>query len=722
MPPPFAKQQIAILGGGMGGVAAAWAITSDPDLKDRYDITLYQMGWRLGGKGASGRNREHHQRIEEHGLHVWLGFYENAFRAMKACYGELGRPDGAPLATWKDAFKKHSLIVLMDRVNAQWSPWSFDFPEDHREPGQPEAVPFPAVWDYVEAALKWLENHFDTHEAFRSRSMDSAPPPPSSPRSWFERAVDSVRDAVEDVTDALVEGGLHHELRAARVYAKALMGDMRHNRHHHRAIAHLLRDFRERMRPRVGPDLDANIDLRRAWIILALGVTMVLGMLEDGVVTGGFEMIEDEEWIAWLRRHGADDLLTESALVRGLYDLVFGFEGGNPDRPNYAAGTAMRSVMSIAFEYRGAIFWKMQAGMGDTVFGPFYEVLRRRGVKFEFFHQVKHLGLSEDGRSIGTLRIARQVWLRDRERDYEPLVDVKGLPCWPSAPLFDQIDPAQAAELRERGIDLESPSSGWAPCEERTLTLGKDFDAVVLAIPPGAQREICRDLIDTNRSWRSMIDNVKTVATQATQLWLKPDLEGLGWRGESPVLDAYADSLNTWADMSHLIVREDWPRGEGPRNIAYFCGPLADPTPASPLARAGERERREHVRSGAIEWMNAHAGGLWPKATPPGNPAALDYEKLVASAGCQGINRMLEQYFRLNDEGSERYVLSLAASGHYRLKPGASGFQNLFLAGDWTDNGFLNAGCIEATVMSGLQAAKALSGRHIEIAWERPER
>jgi len=30
----------------------------------------------------------------------------------------------------------------------------------------------------------------------------------------------------------------------------------------------------------------------------------------------------------------------------------------------------------------------MQAGMGDTIFGPMYEVMKKRGVKFKFFHQV----------------------------------------------------------------------------------------------------------------------------------------------------------------------------------------------------------------------------------------------------------------------------------------------------------------------------------------------
>ena len=40
----------------------------------------------LGGKGASGRNAEYGERIEEHGLHIWFGFYDNAFKTIQAAY------------------------------------------------------------------------------------------------------------------------------------------------------------------------------------------------------------------------------------------------------------------------------------------------------------------------------------------------------------------------------------------------------------------------------------------------------------------------------------------------------------------------------------------------------------------------------------------------------------------------------------------------------------
>ncbi|MDP5362768.1 MAG: NAD(P)-binding protein, partial [Paracoccaceae bacterium] len=94
-------KKVAIIGGGVGAITSAYAITQQPNWQDKYEITLYQLGWRLGGKGASGRNMKHAGRIEEHGLHIWAGFYENGFRLMRDCYDQLNvtglRSPDAPL-------------------------------------------------------------------------------------------------------------------------------------------------------------------------------------------------------------------------------------------------------------------------------------------------------------------------------------------------------------------------------------------------------------------------------------------------------------------------------------------------------------------------------------------------------------------------------------------------------------------------------------------------
>lgn len=64
---------------------------------------------------------------------------------------------------------------------------------------------------------------------------------------------------------------------------------------------------------------------------------------------------------------------------------------------------------------------------------------------------------------------------------------------------------------------------------------------------------------------------------------------------------------------------------------------------------------------------------------------------------------------RVNLDPTERYVLSVKGSTRFRLRAEQSGFDNVVLCGDWTQNGF-NAGCVEAAVMGGLWASNALCG------------
>ncbi len=79
----------------------------------------------LRGHGLSGRLAPRRQgrvgtrrggRIEEHGLHLWMGFYENAFRLMRECYAELGRdPRTCPIAAWRDAFSPAPYVGVAEQ-------------------------------------------------------------------------------------------------------------------------------------------------------------------------------------------------------------------------------------------------------------------------------------------------------------------------------------------------------------------------------------------------------------------------------------------------------------------------------------------------------------------------------------------------------------------------------------------------------------------------------
>ncbi len=149
-----AKPKVVILGGGIASLASAFELTDRSDWRDRFEsISVYQLGWRLGGKGASGRNREHGGRIEEHGLHVWPGFYDNAFQMMRRCYDELARPATAPLARWDDAFKPQNFIVVEEQVAGQWKPWGFQAPSNALLPG--DATGLPSTGDYVSGGARF---------------------------------------------------------------------------------------------------------------------------------------------------------------------------------------------------------------------------------------------------------------------------------------------------------------------------------------------------------------------------------------------------------------------------------------------------------------------------------------------------------------------------------------------------------------------------------------
>src|SRR5689334_6786173 len=122
----------------MAGVAAAWRL-SEPGWEREFEsITIYQRGFRLGGKGASSRGE--HGRVEEHGLHVWLGYYDNAFRLLRECYAELDRPTtdpAAPIGTWREAMFPAADVGLEDRHGDAWRHWIGSFAANDLDPGDP---------------------------------------------------------------------------------------------------------------------------------------------------------------------------------------------------------------------------------------------------------------------------------------------------------------------------------------------------------------------------------------------------------------------------------------------------------------------------------------------------------------------------------------------------------------------------------------------------------
>jgi len=718
----LSKIRVAVLGGGVSALTTAFELTSTAALRAKYDVTVYQMGWRLGGKGASGRNQEIGNRIEEHGLHIWMGFYENAFKVMRDSYGELDRKEGAPLRTWKEAFHRHSYIVLEEKLDDGFHPWSFVFPTNYLDPGAGGVMPTPLA--YLEMLIKWIIELWEGSTVARTTPMPSGARATAMPE-WLSAMIATVAphathaDAVDHgkgIGTILSEGppivSTHPVSDLARhAYQLLASVEKKPSPFICKAIAWLLEELMKLAWIFVRGTVNTDFETRKIWVGLNLAGSAAAGMLADDVLANGWDSIDDLDLRAWLAKHGANDVTLQSSPLRGVYDLVFGYIGGEIKDGAFAAGTAMRGMLRMLFTYKGAIFFRMQAGMGDVVATPLYQVLKNRGVSFKFFHRVTALRLTEDRAMVKRIELCKQVKLVNGGDEYDPLIPVNGLPCWPSAPLYSQI--ADGRALCDSGINLES---SWAkPWKDETnvaLELGVDFDQIVLGVSIAALREMAKDLIDASPALADSVEKVQTTQTQAMQLWLSPDLAGLGWRvpqgvTEAPVLGAFYEPIDTWADMSDLLVRETWPSDHTPKSIAYFCGPFTDAHPIPPFSDH-EFPARELARLVEIArpFLDRQVGELWPNAV---GIDGFDWKLLVDLKDRSGRDRLASQFFRVNVDPTERYVLSVPGSTQYRLRANQLPFANVVLAGDWTYNG-LNAGCVEAAVMGGMFASRALCG------------
>ncbi len=739
------KKRVVILGGGVGGMITALNLT-DPrnPRRDEYDVTLYQLGWRLGGKGASGRNMDpaYNYRIEEHGLHVWFGCYDNAFRQIQTVYDELNRPPDAPLARWDNAFKPHTAGGTLDFTQGQWRTWLEAFPLNDVIPGQGGLLP---MHEYAREGYQLMHTLLQ-----RGRHTQPSPtgsqhpglPPGSSEGANQQKRGSSLEDGLFKILIWLFArtSVLAFLLRLGEGIALGMAG-------------WFLRWRWSRIKNRVGTIQGSGE--RHYWLFANAIYAVLRGFYKNRVFERGFKSQNGVDFRDWLARYCIDDggFMVNSEWLRGIYDGMFAYQDGDnrtppgaafPPNAKCEAGVMLYCGLRQYATYKGAAVWRMQAGMGDVVFAPMYEVLKKRGVKIKLFHRVQALK-SADGRSLTAIDISRQATVKPEQEargGYDPLVTIKGLPCWPSTPLYDQLVEGEA--LRAQAINLEDYCAKWEPVERIELLAGRDFDEAVMAISLGAIPYLCGDLIRANEKWRDMVQHVLTNKTLSAQFWLCETASQLGWAlMQRPLISSYDITyLDTWADMSYLIQRENWhmrpPResnrpiksehgpNEGvtatdyPMQLSYFCGPMPDEpplpmTPVGPKAECGALDQdRENAKAKdcARTLLEKQIATFFPNAmTPgPGPLRSFRWELLVDGRPGQrhGIARFDSQYFHANVQPSERYVLSLPGSDQYRLAPNESQFARLTLAGDWTECG-LNAGCVEAAVMAGMLASNNIS-------------
>lgn len=747
-----AAVRVAIVGGGCAGLATAWQLhrlnqqrqqlearfqQGDADARQQlrdwpvYAIDVYEADHKLGGKGASERDAD--GRIIDHGLHVWLGFYENAFRLMREVYAEaaaLGLGPAAPklqdrlvFATFDEAFRAEPHIgVASARRDGSTEVWSGFLPPMKGEPGTPldeGSNPF-TWWGYAARALAlvralMLSTVAPAAGETQRSSLDEAVEldfefdPSRSPAVLLERLTQLLRAGALTTVAGLLQGVtlLENWLRdgnpapqlAPRIF---------------RFIEALATQTRRQLRDLAGLDEV----LRRKTEIIDLVMTILVGLWRDRVYFSprGLDAIDGIDYREWLRKHGATRGAIESPLITGIYDLVFGYRDGRHDRPALSAGQAIRGALRMFFTYRGSMFWRLNAGMGEVMFAPLLRVLVQAGVRFHFGHSLAAIGFDSDTRPQRVLSLQFETVAAGQPLSVVAAHDkhwpLDHLGCWPTA---------------DRSALIRDWPSDAGPGLLR-LDADQHFDAVVFAHGIDAFVQACGEtaspaeaprssFFTSQPQWDAMRRSVRSVATCSAQVWLSRGIDDLGWQRGAVVVAGLAAPIHaagriayeTWADMTHTLATERRWRASAPgrqpdaadqaRSVAYFCGVVDES-----LVKDGKADQA--ARQALADLLRQGMAPYWP---------ALEGEDashlLVGADGrLAGLQSMEGPVVVVNAHGSARYTQALPSSGVSRLSPLGPWFDNATIAGDWTDAGF-NGGCVETAVMSGLLAAHAISGR-----------
>ncbi len=691
----MARRKIAILGGGMASLTTAYHLTRTEALREAHEVTVYQIGWRLGGKGATGRDER--MRILEHGLHIWFGYYDNAFRMLRQVFRDWERGADHALGSWHDAFHAQSFTPIgPDFFPLNW-------PDNDGVPGDGHVfwTPWQAFTQMLSLVAATLRTwHDDREQAGRPHASTVAVP--SRIASRLESA--GVRSAGGAIPQA------HHAMQSAAEWAAALGPT------HHGPLASHLPDLAELVGvvheafaatcPAPGDDAGHGLMVE----LLDIFRGFAHGFVHDFMILGKTAReVDAVDFRAWLVEHGTTpEVAARSFIVRALYDTMFQYIDGDLERPSYAAGTAAQVVLRMFGTTKGAALYEMQAGMGEVVVSPLYQLLRQRGVQFRFFREVTRLALDPSRRVVEQVHLSVQAQVKQDE--YRPTRFYSGLDCWPAQPFWDQLVDGDA--LRDAGVDFESPWSAYKPAGTEVLQHGRDFHEVVLGICLGAFKKLNEDptLVDeltaASPAFKAMTESFSLLPSLALQVWSPLSLADLGWTLPKPAMVAGVEPLDIWADMSQTLRYES--PDSAAKSVHYLTGVLPSEAFRQPRrARGTQREAELALTRTCQDWLASQGPRLWPKAVTA--DGRFDWDVLLADASVTGPARVQQQYVRANVSPAECCVVSAAGKTRHRLKAGASGFANLTLAGTWVDTGF-NTECIEAAVMSGMQAARAVCG------------
>lgn len=677
-------RRVAILGAGPAGLATAWHL-SDPALGGRYEVTIYCVGWRAGGLCATGRVGPENW-VNQNGTHYLFGGFAHTLSLMRGAYAALRQRGDLRFGTFEEQLIPRDLVVARQFYNGRWHDWQLRLPTNNLKPGERggRASLHEFQMMALQAVAHWLLGAQGVEE-LASRGLF---PRALRPDVWdsplgalWARATDGVGKAAGHLLRLAIEALRNVGRRTER--GKALA---------HRAAVGTLRELRARLGGLLADAVDRDIGADRLWTFVDLGLTVVIGLIEEGIEDlADLDSLDDLDLRAWLLRWGASERAAQSPLLTVWYSGIAAYEEGDTARPLVSAGLSLKGAAILLTTYRGSFAYQIGWEIGDSFIAPLVEALRQRGVRIAFFHRVWDLVPDARGEQIERVRIERQTTLRSGDPfAYDPFILIRDRPVWPDEPRWEQLSDPPG------GLPYDSfyrPRTG----ELMDLVAGRDFDLLVGALGGAVYRFHATQLAEQKPVWRHAIAHQHAVETQSLRLWWRPRLEELGWTLGPPILSGYVQPYNTWEDPTPVLESETWPADRRPQTVSHFFGPLRAPR-RIPGPEDPEHPRRQQHRAEeqAAEWMRHAPGALWPLATDRRDPTSADPRKLVFVQ------------VRANAGPEQAYTMALPGTLRYRLSPGGTGYHNFFVVGDWTRNG-VDVGSVESATASAQRLADLLT-------------
>ena len=717
---PARRTKVVVVGGGPSGLSTAYHLTAASNPRaDELDVTVYQMGWRLGGKGATGRDSEN-DRILEHGIHGFAGFYWNSTEMLKGAYEVMNPgavpnlselPGRLPRCIEEALVPSDSIVITNYSAGRQCQRTLVLAPGDGPHPW--DGVPKMEANDVVKAIAQYAM-------ALVQALIESGEKKGCIARLllWGPERIE--RKLVSELSDVLGHARAGHHDKLLKGFDALLKW----------ATDHALKPS------------DKWDTVRLAFNVIDYYRTIIKGLIAEGLlniekVSGGpdvsftvkgIDSVDHLNYTEWLEQHGLHPMTMASSFTHSTAYVCFSLPEGDSSRvPTMSAASFLLWELRTAFSRRNHFYW-FRLGTGETIIKPIYEALQTNGVRFEFFHKLVDVELAADGTTVESLTFQRQARVKDGAA-YHPLRPAKRAEVgdvWPDEPLWDQLEQAddiRAAmrhdpHLGKPTLGLESAWCAWQPNDPVVLRRGVDFDIAVVAMPPKAIEHFVPALA-ADPHIQPAVEQLESVQTMQLQLWFNQSIEKMGLQvPQSPgstnryTTVSLPDPLNALVEFSDTMAYEGWTDADRPQTLVQLCGPLQNLGLTDSDYQNPDYPEQIWRRAAAIagQWMRTAGVGLpAAKGTRNMNQLSFDFQSLWhEDDDHMGEQRLWSQYIRANIDPSELYVLAPKGSAGARPQPWDV-LDNLAVAGDWVYTG-INIGSFEGATMGGKLASYAITG------------